>query len=479
MKLSDAAAAMNGELHGNDLEFDWVSIDSRSLNAGELFFAIRGDNFDGEAFVERASLAGACAAVLTKRQEDLDFPQIVVENTVHALGKLAFFKRENMQGKVIAITGSCGKTSVKGMLKNVLALHGTTIATHANQNNQIGVPLTILGADSDVDYLVVEAGTSFKGEIKYLTSIINPDVSVVTNVHAAHLEGFGSLEAIADEKSDIYSGGSRVPTAVVNACLLQYSSFTNKIGSDEVIVFSKDESSENLRGVKISAESIHADDYGRAQYTLQAQHQSIDIALSVLGLHQVENALAAAGCAIALKVPLETIKRGLEAYAGERGRMQVQDLSFGTLIDDTYNANPASISAAIDYLSAQASTILILGDMAELGKDAEIEHRRIGEYAKKKGIQHLYCVGYFADDYADAFGEGSRVFKTQDDVAHFVVEQIREQAMDPAFNSRGATILVKGSRSAKMDLVCRELERSFNQPEQKSNGAASQAGSES
>jgi len=207
MTLREAAAAMGGELVGDNAEFDWVSTDSRNLNNGELFFAIKGDNFNGEAFVERALSAGACAAVVTKAQNDLNFTQIVVENTVEALGKLAAFKRERIKGSVIAITGSCGKTSVKNMLKNILALNGETRATDGNQNNHIGVPLTILAAPNDIDFLVVEAGTSDKGEIGYLTSIINPDVAVVINVHAAHLEGLGSLEGVAEEKSDIYICG--------------------------------------------------------------------------------------------------------------------------------------------------------------------------------------------------------------------------------------------------------------------------------
>ncbi len=447
MKLSEATAAMNGVLHGGDTNFDWVSTDSRSLNAGELFFAIQGTNFDGEAFVERASVAGACAAVVTKYQNDLNFPQIVVENAIHALGQLARFKRESLRGKVVAITGSCGKTSVKGMLKKILELHGQTSATQGNQNNQIGVPLTILAANDDVDFLVVEAGTSFKGEIKYLTSIINPDVSVVTNVHSAHMEGFGSLDAIAEEKSDLYSAGERVPSAVVNACLLQYDSFSRKLPANEVIVFSQDASCNSLRGTKIHAENIQVSSHGCPSFKLCIRNETVDVSLSVLGLHQVENGLAAAGCAVSLNVPLKTIKIGMELYLGEKSRMQVVPLDCGTMIDDTYNANPASIQAAIDYLATQSESVLVLGDMAELGKDAEIEHQNIGRYAKQHGIQKLYCVGYFADDYADSFGSGARVFRTQEALSQHVVEHINEKT----------TVLVKGSRSAQMDVVCRDI----------------------
>ena len=447
MKLSDAAKAMNGVLQGADADFDWVSTDSRSLKPGELFFAIKGANFDGEAFVERASYAGACAAVVTKHQNDLSFPQIVVKNTIAALGELANFRREKMAGKVVAITGSCGKTSVKGMLKHILELQGRTSATLGNQNNQIGVPLTILSAQEDVDFLIVEAGTSFKGEIEYLTSIIDPDVSVVTNVHSAHMEGFGTLEAIADEKSDIYVAGARASNAIVNACLLQYDSFDRKLPADGVFIFTKDEDGSHVRGSKIYAENIQSDSYGRASFGLCFRHENASISLQVPGLHQIENALAAAACAVSLELTLDVIKHGLEAYFGEKSRMQVLDLGEITMVDDTYNANPGSMHAAIDYLAEHKQSVLILGDMAELGKDAEAEHKNVGSYARQKGIQSLLCVGYFAEDYADGFGAGATVFRSQAELVHYALEHL----------PKNSTLLVKGSRSAHMEDICNAL----------------------
>lgn len=447
MKLSDAASAMGGILHGEDTSFEYISIDSRSLQAGELFIAIRGENFDGEAFVERASLAGACASVVTKHQNDLEHPQIVVENTGIALGKLAHFKRSTMNAKVVAITGSCGKTSVKGMLKEILSLHGATYATLGNNNNQIGVPLTILAADKNIDYLVVEAGTSFKGEIGYLSAIIDPDVALAINVHPAHIEGFGSLEAIADEKSDIYSAGVRSPISVVNTELNRYPVFSEKV-SGELVRFSSG-NDEHTEDCDVLAENVQLNTYGCANFQIKVREELANISLSVLGLHQVENALAAAACAVALNIPLELICQGLSAYQGEKGRMQYKALKNGVLINDTYNANPASMRAAIDYLASQQNSVLMLGDMGELGKDAEIEHRGVGEYAKLKGITKLYCTGYFAEDYADAFGENAEIFRTQEAMVQHAIENLGQ-----AF-----TVLVKGSRSAKMDLVYDALQQ--------------------
>jgi UDP-N-acetylmuramoyl-tripeptide--D-alanyl-D-alanine ligase len=270
----------------------------------------------------------------------------------------------------------------------------------------------------------------------------------VTNVHPAHIEGFGSLDAIADEKSDIYSAGARRPSSIVNACLLQYGVFLEKLPTDEVIVFSQEDNDTHLRGKKIKAQNVRADAHGRAQFLLNANNEQIEIALSVLGLHQVENALAAAGCALALGVSLPVIKEGLEAYLGEKGRMQIKAFADGTLVDDSYNANPASMRAAIDYLALQKNTSLLLGDMGELGKDAEIEHRAIGRYAKQRGISRLYAVGYFADDYADEFGEGAATFRTQEELVQALLES----------TSDDMTLLVKGSRSAKMDRICDMLE---------------------
>lgn len=450
ISLSKAASVMAGELIGADEQFSSTSTDTRTLAAGDLFFALRGENFNGEVFVERAFQAGACAAVLTQHQPDLGGAQIIVQDATQAYGALAQFYRQNLSAKVIGITGSCGKTSVKGMLASILNQVAKTQATAANFNNYIGVPLTLLACADDTEYLVVEAGTSYPGEISYLTKLIDPDIAVVINVHPAHIQGFGSLEAIAEEKSAIYSSGERSATLIVNAGLMKYQVIKQKAKSARGRVIGFDATGLNSEGSfesLVSAGNITLNEFGCAEFTLLLNGKSEQIVLSAQGKHQVENALAAASCAIALDIDMRSIVEGLKLYQGDKGRMQRFSLEKGVLIDDSYNANPASMRAAIDLLSSKQYSILVLGDMGELGTDAENMHRSVGEYARSKGIKEFVCIGHFADDYCDGYGAGSKKFTTHDEVVAYLYEQITEEK----------TVLVKGSRIANMDKVCRGL----------------------
>lgn len=448
VSLAKAAEVMNGELIGADDFFGQVCTDTRTLKAGDLFFALKGENFNGEAFVERAFESGACAAVLTRTQDDLSGPQIVVDDATTALGCLANYWRNQLRAKVVAVTGSCGKTSVKGMLREVLGQAGRTFATQENFNNHIGVPLTIFACPEGADYLVVEAGTSTPGEIGYLTQIIDPDVSLVINVHPAHIQGFGSLDAIAREKSQIYSEGKREPIAAINSSLLKYDSVHDKSTFTSVVEFSSTGSLDlQLDAKSVFCEDVELAENDCARLTLNVGDEKIEVKLGVQGRHQVENAMAAAACAAALELNVEKIAKGLALYAGDKGRMQVYTLQHGVLIDDSYNANPASMRAAIDLLSKKSRSILVLGDMGELGADAEQEHREVGSYASAAGIGQLVCKGAFADDYCDGFGAGAKKIASFEELIAYLHEQVSDDT----------TILIKGSRFTRMDTVCRGL----------------------
>ncbi len=447
MKLSEIAEITSGTLHGEDREFQRVSTDTRSINAGDLFVALSGEKFDAEDFIEQAHSLNACAAVVSRVQENVDLPQIVVVDTTKALGRIARAKREQLNAQVVAITGSCGKTSVRGLLESILCRRGATSATRGNFNNHIGVPLTILAAEDTARYLVVEAGTSAPGEIAYLTEMIDPDVSVLTNIHAAHLEGFGSLEAILEEKSAIFVAGSREATPVVNAALIENYVLDMLDAKEEVIIFSAEQIAEAMRGVRVTATQVMVEDDGCCKFRLGLGEREVDVELTVPGTHQVENSLAAAGCAYALNIDIDDIRLGLQSYTGEKGRMQKIKLTKGLLVDDSYNANPGSMRAAIDFLAAQTDTVLVLGDMGELGDISERAHREIGAYAKDRGIGELVVLGDFSAFYAEGFGSETAVFSSRDEIVTYLSERLNDLT----------TILVKGSRSAHMDRVCQGL----------------------
>ncbi len=438
MRLSDAANAMNAEFHGADAEFSDVCTDTRTLAPGSVYFALQGDRFDGEAFVDEAVAKGARAVVCRKAQA-LPVPQLIVEDTTLALGQLAHYWRNRLAARVVAVTGSNGKTSVKGMLGNVLENVGATHITKGNLNNHIGVPLTLLAATQEDAFLVVEAGTNHPGEIAYLQKIIRPDVSVVINVHETHIEGFGSKAAIAREKAAIYNEEG---VAIVNTALADYPEFACLLEDDRSWRFSA-----TGEPAQVYASDIQRSEGGFCTFLLNIKDRSAPVTLAVPGQHQIENALAAASCAVALGVSLEQICEGLCAFTGVQGRTQFLNAPFGVVIDDSYNASPASMRAAIDLLAGYEGTVLCLGDMGELGEFAEKAHKDVGAYARQRGIHALCCTGAYADDYAEGFGVGANVFEHKDALIEFVKRQFRTQT----------TVLVKGSRSAGMDAVSRAL----------------------
>lgn len=458
LNLADAAARFGGTLYNPasgcnsaaaiQCQFESIAIDSRKTVDGDLFVALVGERLDGHDFLSQvADKAGGL--VVSRADKQLPLTQWVVEDTTEALGQLALLQREKLSGTVIAITGSTGKTSVKELTASILSQLGSVHATKGNFNNHIGVPLTLLAMDSDVDFAVIEMGASGGGEIGYLCSLARPHIALINNVQKAHIEGFGSIEGVASAKGEIYSGLQKSGTAVLNIDELWTDRWRELIGDRQCITFSRENSAADIR-----AQAIEVLENGCCKFTLVTTAGEQQVTLNIPGRHSVNNALAAAACAIAAGASLQQIATGLELAASPDRRLQRKDLSCGgVVIDDSYNASPSSVRAAIDVLAASdGRRLMVFGDMAELGADEEQLHREVGEYARQSGIDGLYTLGRLSALSSAAFGSG-RHFEDLDSLQAALLEETRSEN-----NMRNKlTILVKGSRSSQMDLVVDKL----------------------
>ena len=435
MKLSELALILNGTLSGSDAEFNAVSIDSRAVKAGDCFFAIQGEFFDGHDFI--ADVADKKAAVaIVDRYVKTTIPVIRVHNTREALVALACFYRNAVHIPVIAITGSCGKTTTRALLESILKQMGSVLASQKSFNNDIGLPLTLLQLKPDHDFAVLEIGTNHPGEIAYLTRIAKPTVAVITMAAGVHIEGFGSVENIAKEKGDIYSTLETTGTAVINVDDA-YATYWKKLnGNHRIVTFGIGHNAD------VMADNLKIISDGTVEFDLHLQENKCVVHLPFLGEHNIINALAASAVAYALEIPIETIKKGLEMAKPEYGRLNIKKgLNNATIIDDSYNANPTSVKAAIDLLIHRSdNAILVLGDMKELGEGAEHYHTEIGEYALKKGVKKLFCYGAMSANAANAFGKNA---------VHFDDQQKLIDALKLVL-SHDVTVLVKGSKSMKM-----------------------------
>lgn len=448
MRLTDVALRVQGQLQNGDCEIIAVSTDSRRTMPGDVFVALVGDNFDGHNFLDAAVQAGAAGVVVQHANVHISQPQLIVPDTLKALGTIGAMRRESFTGTVVAVTGSCGKTSVKGMLASIFSRCGSAVATYGNYNNQIGVPLTLMQLSSQ-DYAVIEVGTSFPGEIGYLTGLVTPHVSLVNNIAPAHVGGFSGLEAIADEKSEIYSLLDADQTAVINLDDDFAPRFINQTRHCRQLGFTRKSGMVEPLARMVEAHEERLDQRGRPVFRLETSVGSCDVQLQVAGQFNIANALAAAACALASDVSLDDIVAGLADYAGEKGRMQFyRTVAGSTIIDDTYNANPVAVKAAIDLLETFAgSRYLVLGDMAELGDCARLAHEEIGEYAASKKVTAVYSWGGDAALAARAFGKSGYAYNSKSDLVAALLPQLKSNA----------TVLVKGSRSARMEEVVKQL----------------------
>ncbi|MFS8137769.1 MAG: UDP-N-acetylmuramoyl-tripeptide--D-alanyl-D-alanine ligase [Thermomonas sp.] len=441
--LAWIAQATGGRLHGVDRSIDAVAIDTRALPQGgeTLFVALKGENFDGHDHVA-AALHGGCVAALVSRAVDVGLPQVVVADTELALAAMAKAMQIARATKVLAITGSNGKTSVKTMLLSILERCGNAYANPGNRNNEIGLPLTVFEAPEDADFAIYEMGAGKPGDIAYLTAIARPDVSLVNNIAPAHLERLGSLLGVADTKAAIYDALPADGIAVVNADDAFAPYFIERLADRRVLRFGL-EASADISARDVQADSTHT------RFVLTTVDGDIAINLAMPGRHNVSNALAAAGMALAVGASLQQIRDGLEAMQPVAGRQVTQRLRSGAvLVDDSYNANPGSLDAAIESLASSGDeTWLVLGDMRELGADEVALHLQAGQRAKSAGISHLLAIGPLSAAAVQGFGQGARLFDSHAELAELLVGEL----------GAGMRVLVKGSRGSAMDLIVKQL----------------------
>ncbi len=440
-RLSQAAAWCGGVLHGADLTFHGVTSDSRAVRPGNLFIALQGPNHDGHDHVGAALAAGAVAALVQRPCGGAS--ELQVADSRLALGRLGAAWRRHLGTPLVAVTGSNGKTTVKEMVAAILATRGPVLATQGNLNNDLGVPLTLLRLTPEHHFAVIEMGANHPGEIAYLTSLATPDVGVITGVGPAHLEGFGSLRGVAEAKGELYIGLGEGAIAVVNRDEPFAELWLDHLGRRRTLGFS------------VAGEAaVHAAWVGEGE-TVTLHYGSATFAFTppLPGRHNLSNALAAAACAFALGVPGAAVVEGLTHLAPVRGRLQQRRADGGArVLDDSYNANPGSMFAAIEVLAARPGRrLLAIGDMAELGADARRLHAEVGERARQAGIDALYAIGPMSLAAVEAYGDGARHFE---DMAPLVERLAAEM------NDANTTLLIKGSRSARMerlvDALCRE-----------------------
>ncbi|AKH68891.1 UDP-N-acetylmuramoyl-tripeptide--D-alanyl-D-alanine ligase [Spongiibacter sp. IMCC21906] len=441
LSLGQIAAITGGQMLGADVTVSGVCTDSRKLKTGDLFVALRGEHFDGNGFVAQAAQQGAVAAIVNEHNDSL--PCVMVEDSYQALGLVARENRRRYSGPLLAITGSSGKTSTKEILASILKQCGKVYFTQGNFNNEVGVPLSLLDINSEHQYAVIEMGAAKKDDIRYLCDFAEPNVAILTNAQAAHLQGFKSLQGVAETKGEIFQSLSHDGVAVINADD-GYCSLWQKMAA---------EAKQLLFGLEATNADVWAKDIDlsapeSSRFTLVSPQGEVAIELPLPGKHMIANALAASAAALAVGASLAQVAAGLLAVKSTSGRLNRQSVNGVTIIDDSYNANPGSVKAAIDVLAAYPQRrVLVLGTMAELGDGACQSHVDVAAYAKRQGLDAVFFSGDWAEKMADAFGASAKSFSDRDALT-IALEQFIES---------GDTVLIKGSRSAGMDHVVAAL----------------------
>ncbi|HSW83046.1 MAG TPA: UDP-N-acetylmuramoyl-tripeptide--D-alanyl-D-alanine ligase [Usitatibacter sp.] len=438
MNLSEAARVLPGRLIGSDVGFRGVTTDSRRVNAGDLFVALAGERFDGHEYVAEALARGAAAALVSRPVDGAaPYSQLVVDDTRAALGRRAAHWRGKFAIPVVALTGSNGKTTVKEMIAAILAAHAggrhAVLATQGNLNNDIGMPLTLLTLRARHRFAVIEMGMNHESEIDYLTRIARPTVALVNNAQRAHVGILGSVEAIARAKGEIYAGLGPAGIAIVNEDDAFASYWRDLNVGRHVLSFGFDPKAD-VRGAAVAE-----------GWRIATPSGAFAFAPQVRGEHNLRNAMAASAAAAALDVPVQAMRDGLAAFGGVAGRLQRRPGPGASLvIDDSYNANPESMRAALRVLAQErARKVFVMGDMGELGGESPAMHAEVGEYARESGVDALLAMGEASRNAVAAFGPGARHFED--------IEALRDAARAEAAN--GAAILVKGSRFMRMERV--------------------------
>jgi UDP-N-acetylmuramoyl-tripeptide--D-alanyl-D-alanine ligase len=443
-QLQEIARLAGGTLRGEDRSFAEVSSDTRQVGRGDLFVALRGPRFDGHEFLDAAQGAGAVGA-LVDRQQDLALPQIVVADTQEALTRAAAGWRDQFNGPLLGVAGSNGKTTVKEMLAAILAQSGSCLATRGNLNNHIGVPLTLLRLRATHRYAVIEMGANRAGEVAALTAIARPDVGLITNAGAEHLEGFGSLDGVAQAEGEMVASLAPGGWAVLNMDD-PYAALWRGMTRAQVVGFGLSSAAQyRAEDIRVEIEE-HA---FRTRFMLVAPGGRQPVELQLGGQHNVINALAAAAAAVSAGASLADVAAGLATMRAVQGRLQLKLTRHGSqLIDDSYNANPSSMRAGIDALVAlRGRKWLVLGDMGELGDFAQSSHAEIGQYARERGIERLFATGALATLAVEGFGAGAEWFPDTETLARALDDRL----------SVDVCLLVKGSRSARLERVVAAL----------------------
>jgi UDP-N-acetylmuramoyl-tripeptide--D-alanyl-D-alanine ligase len=432
MSLSRVARVLECDPLNSDLTFTGITTDSRKIDPGMIFAALPGEHFDGHDYIRQAEESGAVAAIVC-REVETTLPVMQVPDVLKALGKLAADWRQQCPARVVGITGSNGKTTVKEMIASILRQKGAVLATEGNFNNELGLPLTVFRLDIADDYAVLEMGASNPGDIAYLANIAQPEIGVITNIGPAHLQGFISVEGVARSKGELYAALPADGTAIINAAepWVDLWQDVNKAGT--VCYFNAD-GEDHIRVRQTGEDVVICTPVG--EFSLR---------LRLPGQHNLANALAATAACLALGASLEEIKTGLEAVQPVPGRLSLKQSQSGwTVIDDTYNANPASLYAALQVLSKQSGEPwLVLGDMKELGADSRKMHAELGDAARVLGVKRVFALGDASAATVDAFGDGAVHFDSMEDLIEALRTQLRT----------GVACLVKGSRSMGMEHV--------------------------
>lgn len=460
--LQQLAQITSGTLIGDNTDITSVTTDTRSVESGALFVALIGERFDAHDFCQQA-VDSAANALLVSKKLDLNIPQVVVADTQKALGQLGQWMHQQSKAKTLALTGSCGKTTVKEMLAAILNQKGQVLATAGNFNNEIGVPLTLLRTQENDDYAVIELGANHLGEIAYTTSLVQPDIALVNNVAAAHLEGFGSIDGVAKAKGEIYQGLSAGGDAVVNLDSNGLSHWQPILADKNVITFSVNNSDADFY-----SQQIEVNQRGEASFVLVSPLGEKSVSLPMIGKHNISNALAAAAMAIQAGATLDEVVSGLQVPSYVKGRVEAIDLTEQVrVIDDSYNASVPAMKAAADLLANyQGSRWLILGYMAELGDESQALHREVGEHAAQYNF-----------DYVLTFGEDtaiiSQLCQQTDDLStcgkHFtthsaMIDFIKQHLPNPKLEMQADqkhTLLIKGANSSKMSQVVAALKENY------------------
>ncbi|WP_312240266.1 UDP-N-acetylmuramoyl-tripeptide--D-alanyl-D-alanine ligase [Pantoea sp.] len=445
VSLKTLAEVTGGKLVGSDLTLNDVTTDTRKVTAGSLFVALVGERFDAHDFVGDAIANGAQALLVSKHLQ-VAVPQVIVSDTRLAFGKLAAWVRQQAKARVVALTGSSGKTSVKEMTAAILRQCGETLYTAGNLNNDFGVPMTLLRLTPQHDYAVIELGANHQGEIAYTTELVRPESALINNLAAAHLEGFGSLDGVAKAKSEIFAGLPAHGTAILNQESNDWPHWQTQLHGKTVWRFAPQAQADSdfwASDVRVGVDGT--------RFVMHTPRGEVDILLPLPGRHNVANALAAAALALSVEVPLSAVQAGLKTLQAVPGRLFPVRLSeTQLLLDDSYNANVGSMTAAAQVLGTMPGyRVMVVGDMAELGDEAEQCHREVGLAAKLAGVDRVLSVGSLSHYISEASGVGEHFASKAE-----LVKRLRTLLSEHP----EITVLIKGSRSAAMEQVIQSLQ---------------------